>query len=185
MPLTEPVKVATVQHRLQQLQPYATAAQQFATQILGCSASAADACQSSLEKALTTSHYPTDPIVLKSWFFQVVRHQCLDQLRRRSLVEMVPNDEQANGIDSQFSSANLSPDQLLQQQQMTALMQLALQQLPRTQAEILWLREVNDFSYQQLADILAVEPGTVMSRIHRARLALRSQLAKIIALEEL
>jgi len=68
---------------------------------------------------------------------------------------------------------------------MATLMQLALQQLPRAQAEILWLREVNDFSYQQLADILAVEPGTVMSRIHRARLALRTQLAKIIALEEL
>lgn len=182
---TEPVKVATVQHRLQQLQPYASAAQQFATHLLGCSASAADACQSSLEKALTTSHYPTDPLVVKSWFFQVVRHQCLDQIRKRTPTETMPNDEQVNGIDCQLSSTSLSPDQLLQQQQMAAVMQLALQQLPRAQAEILWLREVNDFSYQQLADILAVESGTVMSRIHRARLALRTQLAKIIALEEL
>jgi len=95
------VKVATVQQRLQQLQVYTPAAQRFALHLLGCAASAADACQRSLEKALTTAHYPTDPVVLKSWFFQVVRHQCLDQIRHRSAADgrQLDDDEFATSAE--------------------------------------------------------------------------------------
>ena len=178
-------KVATVQQRLQQLQAYTPAAQRFATQLLGCAASAADVCQSSLEKALTTSHFPSDAAVLKSWFFQVVRHQCLDHLRRTAQAKF--NDAEPTDLDGEAGYANqtIHPDQQLQQQQMAIVMRRALAQLPLAHAEILWLREVHEFSYQQIATIIAVEAGTVMSRIHRARLALRVQLLKIIALEDL
>lgn len=173
-----------MQQRLQQLQRYTPAAQRFAAQLLGCQASAADTCQACLEKALTTAHYPTDPQALKAWYFQVVRHHCLDQLRRRSVDnwESIDGNQETDELTSHTSS---NPDQQLQRQQLAQYMQRALGQLPLAHAEILWLREVHEFSYQQIADIVGIEAGTVMSRIHRARLALRTQLLKFIALEDL
>ena len=173
-----------MQQRLQQLQAYTSAAEHFAARLLGCPASAADVCQASLEKALTTAHYPSDPQVLKGWFFQVVRHQCLDQLRRRSHADLAEL-EVTSAADSLVSHSSLNPDQQLQRQQLANHMHRALNQLPLAHAEILWLREVHEFSYQQIAEIIGIEPGTVMSRIHRARLALRTQLLTNIALEDL
>lgn len=172
-----------MQQRLQQLRQFTPAAQRFAAQLLGCAVSAADACQSSLERALTTAHYPTDPAAVKSWFFQVVRHQCLDQLRRNQRTPLA-STEQISDADQQSPCA-FNPDHVLQQQQMAAVIQRAMTQLPLAHAEILWLREVQEFSYQQIAQIVGIEAGTVMSRIHRARLALRAQLVKMIALEDL
>ncbi len=174
-----------MQQRLQQLQAYIPAAQRFAAHLLGCAAGAADVCQSSLEKALTTPHFPSDPAVLKSWFFQVVRHQCIDQLRRTPQLQLGDAEPTDDVDEACCANKSINPEQQLQQQQMAAVMQRALAQLPLAHAEVLWLREVHEFSYQQIATIITVEAGTVMSRIHRARLALRAQLLKLIALEDL
>jgi RNA polymerase sigma-70 factor (ECF subfamily) len=48
--------------------------------------------------------------------------------------------------------------------------------LPAGQREIIVLRDYMDLSYAEIADVLEIAPGTVMSRLHRARLALKEAL---------
>ena len=57
------------------------------------------------------------------------------------------------------------------------LLQGAMARLPHTQREVLRLRYFGDLSYQELAHILEIPEGTVMSRLHLARKALALQLA--------
>ena len=52
----------------------------------------------------------------------------------------------------------------------------ALAALPELQREIVVLRDYHDLFYAEIADVLAIAPGTVMSRLHRARLALKEEL---------
>jgi len=55
-------------------------------------------------------------------------------------------------------------------------LQLALAKLTADQRQIIVLRDYMDLSYADIADVLEVAPGTVMSRLHRARMALKEEL---------
>jgi RNA polymerase sigma-70 factor (ECF subfamily) len=55
----------------------------------------------------------------------------------------------------------------------------ALATLPREKREVIVLRDFLDLSYAEVADVLGIAPGTVMSRIHRARLTLKDALGSI------
>lgn len=52
----------------------------------------------------------------------------------------------------------------------------AIQQLPKKQREVFVLREYGDLSYQEIADVLKINKGTIMSRLARARQALMNQM---------
>ena len=60
----------------------------------------------------------------------------------------------------------------------------ALDRLEDQQRTVIVLKDIESLDYQQIAEILEVPVGTVKSRIHRARMALRDQLKPIITLEE-
>jgi RNA polymerase sigma-70 factor (ECF subfamily) len=66
---------------------------------------------------------------------------------------------------------------LVKQQQHTALNQ-ALISISVQQREIVLLKDYHDFSYLQIAEILDIAPGSVMSRLHRSRNALKEALLK-------
>ncbi len=59
----------------------------------------------------------------------------------------------------------------------------ALQQIDDEFRAVIVLRDIEGFDYRQIADILDVAPGTVKSRLHRGRLALRKLLAPVLGLE--
>ncbi|HET8816691.1 MAG TPA: sigma-70 family RNA polymerase sigma factor, partial [Pseudidiomarina sp.] len=65
------------------------------------------------------------------------------------------------------------PEQRLEQTQLRAVVLKALAELPSEQRELLVLRELNECTYADIAAILNIPVGTVMSSLHRARLALK------------
>lgn len=77
--------------------------------------------------------------------------------------------------------ATLPNDAAAQRMWFFTVVRQALRSLPSEQREIIVLRDVNDFSYADIAQILQLNSGTVMSRLHRARIALR---AASVALEQ-
>lgn len=107
----------------------------------------------------------------QAWFFTVVRNACIDELRRQ---RRYSRDEQALASTTELEGPAEHALNQEQQQQV----QHALQSLSFEQREILLLRDVNDLSYATIAHILSINAGTVMSRIHRARMALRKALQK-------
>lgn len=154
--------------RMQVIAPYTRNARILAEQLLRCPQLAADVVQDATEKALTTMHFPAQEST-KSWFLQVVRHQCIDQLRRQQ--KLVGETELATLA---------TPEERLQLPCIatTRMVYQALAALPFELRDLIVLRELNDCSYKEIAAVVGIAEGTVMSRLHKARLALRSEFKR-------
>jgi len=107
----------------------------------------------------------------KPWFYRVVRNKAIDRLRELKRKNHGQLDEQ-----SVTTRERHGPEAVLQQSQLQQQVQLALTKLSREQREIILLKDFHGFAYGDIAQILEIPKGTVMSRLHRARMALREQL---------
>lgn len=162
-----PQNSADAQRRYRVIAPYVAGAQVLAVQFMRCPQRGKDMVQDALEKALQTSHFPAAQKA-KPWFLQVVRHRCLDELR---LLQRHSDDTALAELIAP------QPDPL--QAHRKNLVQQALALLPQEQRDLLVLREFNDCSYADIAMIVGIPEGTVMSRLHRARMAMRSALQQL------
>ena len=115
----------------------------------------------------------------RPWLLGIVRNTCFTVLeRQRNGPEWVEFD------DAEFENAvgaaeRADPAQQLQQQRNKRQIDAALRALSPRLREVVVLREFEDLDYAQIARIVAVPVGTVMSRLSRAREKLRSALAKV------
>jgi len=140
----------------------------LATNILGNPDDASDAVQDAFATVLGKPRaYDADKGPLKPWFLRVVRNRCLDLLRRRR-----PGGMPVEAL----ADKGVTPEQAAEIDDRDRELKLALATISNEQRQIVILRDHLDLSYAQIADVLDVAPGTVMSRLHRARLALREVL---------
>jgi RNA polymerase sigma-70 factor (ECF subfamily) len=117
----------------------------------------------------------------RAWLFTIVRNTAYTWLRKRRAFEPVTQfDEQVvtTGVDTP------NPEQLLLQQADGRLVEQAMSQLPVRFREILVLRELEGFSYKQIADVMGVPMGTVMSTLSRARERFRQAAGDLMKTEE-
>ncbi|MCC5854163.1 MAG: RNA polymerase sigma factor [Idiomarina sp.] len=142
----------------------------LARHMLGQADEAFDVTQGAILKTLDGKRLPTDERAQKVWFYTVVRRACLDWLRHEQRFDRGAEVTEVGAFTEQDADV-----ELLSQQQRKNWMRSCLSALPRDQREILVLRDVNDLSYADIAEVLGIEQGTVMSRLHRARLALREK----------
>ncbi|RUO20220.1 RNA polymerase sigma factor [Aliidiomarina haloalkalitolerans] len=145
----------------------------LARSMLRCNQAAQDVLQSAFDKALVAKRLPEDEPAQRVWFYKVIRNGCLDVLRYSQ--RFVADSE----IELFSSSESFSDPVELSQQQVWV--RQALMRLNSEQREIIVLRDVNELSYAEIAQVLQLNSGTVMSRLHRARLALREQLLALAA----
>ena len=106
------------------------------------------------------------------WLYRIVSNVCLDHLRRQSrrpAVSLTAEDEDGEEQQWDLPDESLSPERLLEQKLTREAVRAGLAQLPEEQREILLLREIKGLSYEEIGEILSLEPGTVKSRIFRAR----------------
>ncbi len=106
------------------------------------------------------------------WLYRIVSNVCLDFLRRRSRrpsVSLTAEDEEGEEQQWDVPDERLSPERLLEQKLTREAVQAGLRELPEEQRAILLLREIKGLSYEEIGEILSLEPGTVKSRIFRAR----------------
>jgi len=142
----------------------------LAIQILGNPDDAADAVHDALATALGKPlAYDRQRGPLKPWFLRVVRNRCIDLLRRRRVSD-APVEELADG--------NPNPEQALQIAQRDQGLKIALASITLDQREIVVLRDYLDLPYSEIAEVLGIAKGTVMSRLHRSRLALKEVLER-------
>lgn len=98
-----------------------------------------------------------------------MRNHCIDLIRRRPPTGSDVEDLVDPGLGSEQLLALSERDRQLQQ---------ALAKLSLVQCEIIVLRDYMDLGYAEIAAVLEVAPGTVMSRLHRARMALKEELIR-------
>lgn len=106
----------------------------------------------------------------RAWMYRILRNAFLNT--RAGLKATVPLDED----DPKTTQDESTPESLLVAQAARDTVQRALEELPLHHREILLLCEVEEMSYQEISETLSIPAGTVMSRLFRARKALRELL---------
>jgi RNA polymerase sigma-70 factor (ECF subfamily) len=119
----------------------------------------------------------------RAWLLQIVRNAAYSTLkarRRRMEVSLGSGLRAADedGVDMDIPDSSLDPEATLAQRQDLAALDDALNALPVAWRECLILREVEALSYKEMARIMDVPIGTVMSRLSRARQALQRAAAR-------
>jgi len=116
---------------------------------------------------------------LKAWLFVIMRNVWLNQIRhRRSGPEFVEIEEQESPRTPWLESGTEDPLKLLLKKVERERVRDAIAQLPQPYREVVVLRDLEGFTYQQIAGIIGCPTGTVMSRLARGREKLRLLLAR-------
>jgi RNA polymerase sigma-70 factor, ECF subfamily len=108
----------------------------------------------------------------RAWFLTIVRNSCRTWLRRNRSREAVQLDDDCQAPPAIWSD----PEAALIKSANSQRVRQALEDLPAEYREILILRELEDLSYKEIAEIVEIPLGTVMSRLSRARRELYSRL---------
>ena len=104
------------------------------------------------------------------------RHADAADVVQDSLRKLVHSGQyDAEAVDA-LADAAPAPDEAAARGEMNRLVRRELEALPEEQREIILLRDFHDLSYAEIAEVLDLAPGTVMSRLHRARQALRDRM---------
>jgi len=163
-----------------------------AYRMLGDSAEAADAVQEIFLKVFRNIAGFKGEAALKTWIFKIAFSEILNRLRwwkRRHRYATTSLDEQpnGNGVRAAHSVASPSPtpEQVLQSKEEEGAIQLALSRLSKDHRSIIVLRDIEGFSYTEIADVLAVSIGTVKSRLARARADLKKSLMRYLSVQHL
>lgn len=109
---------------------------------------------------------------LSTWLYQIARSFCIKE--RRGV-------RPASPLDADPSSPAAGPDMQLHAREVGHALVEAIRSLPPEQREALVLRDVEGLSAQEAAEVVGVEVGALKSRLHRARMALRTRLAGVVA----
>ncbi len=115
------------------------------------------------------------------WLYRLASNLCLDFLRsrkRRSAVSISYSNDEDEERELEIPDDRFSPENILEKNELRLSVNAAFELLPEDYRQILTLREINGLSYDEIADVLALELGTVKSRIFRARKKLCSILMK-------
>jgi len=114
----------------------------------------------------------------QTWLISISRNLCIDHYRSvRKERETIDRDVDA--ADLQPAAPDNSPLAALEHQDLRALLQRALDRLPPALRTAVVLRDLQELSYQEIADRLRLPEGTVKSRINRGRLELARQLRRL------
>ena len=113
---------------------------------------------------------------LKSWLFTILRNVRLNQVRNRmdrpNKIEMDEPDRRPEFQDKSLKD----PLSLYLSKVKKADVRIAIEKLPDAYREVILLREFEELSHEEIAQVLDCPPGTVMSRLSRAREKLRDML---------
>ena len=139
---------------------------------------AEDLVQDTVVKALRFADRFTPGTNLKAWLYTIL-HNTWRNRRRDASRDTVDVDssrvEEAAQLDGPLAAE--TPEQILLRSTLDADLQAALDALPEAFREAVWLRDVEEFTYAEIAEMLGIPAGTVMSRISRGRRQLFDRLS--------
>jgi RNA polymerase sigma-70 factor (ECF subfamily) len=117
-----------------------------------------------------------NPRAFKSWMIQIVTHLFYDELRKRprrtpaiSLDQALYGDEEGESPTRDIADQSAGPEELMQRKDLNDMVQSAIAGLPRQFRTAIVLRDLEDKTYDEIAQITNTDIGTVKSRISRAR----------------
>ncbi|MBI2358670.1 MAG: RNA polymerase sigma factor [Deltaproteobacteria bacterium] len=137
----------------------------YARALTGNRDSADDLVQDTLERAWSRFHLWRHGSDLRAWLFTIMHNLFINHTRRRNRESEIPPEDKVSGIP-----LNPPLDALVELKQLDK----ALRHLPDEQREVVLLVGLEQMSYHEVARVLGIPVGTVMSRLSRGRERLRN-----------
>jgi len=158
-----------------------------AYRMLGNSADASDAVQDTFLKVFRNIETFRGDSSLKTWIFRIGLSEILNRLRwwkRRHRLSTISMDEDRNGNGRTLCvpDAAPSPYQSLESKEQEMAIQQALSRLSADHRSIVVLRDIEGFSYTEIAEVLGISVGTVKSRLARARTDMKKSLIRYLSI---
>ncbi len=159
---------------------YQDQAYRIAYRMMGNQEDAKDATQESFIKIYRSLHTFKEESNFSTWMYRIVNNTCLDLLRKRKRRKEIPI-EGTGGKDGEeyeipIEDPGDGPEVLLQAKSLQEAMKIALWEISEEYRTAVILRDLEQFSYQEIAEIMKISQGTVKSRINRGRIQLREKL---------
>ncbi len=144
-------------------------------------ADAEDLVQDTVVKALRFTDRFTPGTNLKAWLYTILHNTWRNRRRDASREPVDVDSERVDEAATQVGGPAEAdtPERILLRETLDADLQRALDALPEAFREAVWLRDVEEFSYAEIADMLEIPIGTVMSRISRGRRHLFASLGAV------
>ncbi len=153
-----------------------------ALRLTRAAADAEDLVQDTYLKAFRAADTFRPGTNLRAWLFTILhntaRNRALDQARDTVAVDSQLVERAAEVGGAPGGSWVETPETALIRETLAPELQDAIDELPEAFREAVWLRDVEEFTYAEIAQMLSIPMGTVMSRISRGRRALYERLVK-------
>src|SRR5476651_1117361 len=154
----------------------------LAYRLTGNAADAEDVTQDAFVRAWHNFDTYDSNRSFEGWLFRIITNRVIDLRRRQKRVPMysldtpIQSDDDGQPLAHEFAAPNSDPEQIVVGPVMEERLQVALASLPADYRKAILLCDVEQRSYQEIADNMRCAIGTVRSRIHRARVMLRKRL---------
>lgn len=152
---------------------------QLCYRMLGNRHEAEDMAQEAFIRAYVNIHTYHLDRKFSTWLFRIATNVCIDRIRKKKPDYYL--DAEVAGTEgltmySQIASTELKPDEEVEQLEIGHTIQQEIMQLPEKYRSVILLKYIEELSLQEISEILDMPLGTVKTRIHRGREALRKRL---------
>ena len=141
---------------------------------------ARDLVQDTYLKAFTSFHQFEEGTNLRAWLYRVLTTTFINSYRKKQRQPLLSNNEIEDWQVAKAQSHTSDQGKSAEVEALEALpdsdIKRALQELPEEFRMVVYFADVEGFAYKEIAEILGVPAGTVMSRLHRGRKQLREKL---------
>jgi RNA polymerase sigma-70 factor, ECF subfamily len=151
---------------------------QYSYLMCGHREDAEEVAQDTLMKVFENFASLREPEKVRSWVFRIAKNACL--MKRRRSIFAPPHELSLDDSVHEPSSGEM-PDVGVYRHEIQSALTAAIQQLPPNYRSVVLLRDIEELSTEEAAEILEVSPDVVKQRLHRGRLALRKLLGKVHA----
>ena len=157
----------------------------IAYRMLGNSEEAKDLAQDVFVSVFNSIKHLREEIKFDSWLTQITLNHCRNRwkyLKRRQYFNSDSLDDPVEAEDGDVPRAiydpSDNPETLYEKKMIQELVQRGLQKLKEDQRELLVLRDLQGFSYEEMCKLLGLPEGTIKSKLHRARMDLKQVLER-------
>lgn len=148
------------------------------THVVGSPEDARDVVQDAFVKAFVKLETFERASAFYTWLYRIAFNAAVSRQRRQKPTVSIQQQREEWGRE--LASADPPPEDRLERQELAGQVQAALARLTEEHRTIVVLREMDGCDYETIAAILDLPVGTVRSRLHRARLQLRSELKQVL-----
>ena len=152
---------------------------QICYRMLGNKQEAEDIAQEAFVRAYINLHSYDQKRKFSTWLYRIATNLCIDRIRKKKPDYYL--DAEVAGTDgldmySQIAADEKLPEDVVAQMELQERIQYEISRLPDKYRSVIVLKYIEELSLQEISEILDMPLGTVKTRIHRGREALRKQL---------